>query len=354
MMNTLEIKMERKGQVELAPEILKLLRFTHSSVLQVKAKNDFNLEIILKGNFSLSELNHLKSHFHEIIKDYSKGYKHFKQVTLHESECSCNSLEEPQYQENFEVASGVRCKSGDILLLEKYLIFALVIEPIPCNMGIVLPQPGFLEGLRKLCTEHKSLLIFDEVITGFRFRFGSISDHLGVYPDLIAFGKIIGGGTPIGAYGGKKEIMKLLESGSEGVFQGGTFAGNPISMAAGLGVLTQLEDPKIYDHLEKLGDLLETELKAGFKEKGIPYKVIRKGSVFSLAFVEDGREINSFEDVSSQNFEMFTLYHREMLKKGFLLSPAAYEVFMILAGHSQQQIKDFIKATIETLTHLRK
>lgn len=230
-------------------------------------------------------------------------------------------------------------------------IATVVVEPYACNMGLVLPQPGFLEALRSCCDQAGALLIFDEVVTGFRFCYGSVSNILGVEPDLITFGKIIGGGTPIGAYAGKRRHMRLLE-GAQGVFQGGTFAGNPLSMAAGVATLEQLLAPGFYERLEELGGLVEREVTAGFASRGIPYGLVRKGSVGSFVLIPGGPPPRDHADAQRQDAALFGRFHLEMMLKGFLLAPAVDEPFFLSSAHTEDNARAFAAAAVEVLAEL--
>lgn len=232
-------------------------------------------------------------------------------------------------------------------------IACVLIEPYACNMGLIKPVDGFIQGLRQLCDRYGALLVFDEVITGFRMAFGSVYKDFQVEPDLLVFGKVIGGGTPIGAYAGKNAIMQLVSQEEQGVYQSGTFAGNALSMAAGVATLQALSDPLVYDELEQKGAYLENQIMEGFKRNRIPYRFIRKGSVFSFSFCKDGRSIKNYADIEMQDFSIFARVHASMLKKGFLLPPAADEVLHLCTKHTHDDITQFadqiVLSIIETL-----
>jgi glutamate-1-semialdehyde 2,1-aminomutase len=232
-------------------------------------------------------------------------------------------------------------------------IAAIVIEPYACNMGLVLPEPGFLEELRSCCDRAGALLIFDEVVTGFRFCYGSVANQLGIEPDIVTFGKIIGGGTPIGGYAARREHMKLLE-GADGVFQGGTFAGNPLSMAAGAATLAELRAPGFYDGLEELGCTLEAEAQAGFAREAIPYNVVRKGSAGSFVLIEGVTRLRGQADAHKQDARLYSRFHLEMLIKGFLLPPSVEEPFFVSNAHTTEDVTMFARAAVEVLTELRR
>ncbi|KWT73879.1 MULTISPECIES: aminotransferase class III-fold pyridoxal phosphate-dependent enzyme [unclassified Variovorax] len=165
-------------------------------------------------------------------------------------------------------------------------IAAIVLEPVACNMSLVLPQDGFLQDLRRICDREGALLVFDEVISGFRFNYGPVSNLLGVEPDIATFGKVIGGGTPIGAFGGRREIMALLDT--EQMLQGGTFAGNPLTMAAGLATLAELAKPETYAELERKGALLESAIDRHRAANALDFTFARMGQRVRVPFLAEG------------------------------------------------------------------
>lgn len=220
-------------------------------------------------------------------------------------------------------------------------IACIIIEPYACNMGLVMPDLDFLKGLRTLCDLYNTLLIFDEVMVGFRMTYGSVCNELGVTPDIITFGKVIGGGLPIGAYGAKEEIMRLVKNEEQSVYQSGTFAGNALSMIAGVAMLNQLKDGKVYAQLEDLGSFLERRVREEFKKKNIQYLFVRKHSIFSLFLVEDRKVIKSYNDVATQDFELFGRIHLLMLEEGFLLPPSADEVMHLCVKHTKEELDRF-------------
>ena len=231
-------------------------------------------------------------------------------------------------------------------------IAAVVVEPCATNMGLVKPLPGFLARLRQLCDDAGALLIFDEVVSGFRFRHGSLSIELGIEPDFVTFGKIIGGGTPIGAYGGRAEHLTLLQT-AGGVFQGGTFAGNPLSMAAGLATLEETAREGFYERLERLGALVEDVLVGGFRRTGLPYGVQRKGSLFSFILAEGLDRLTNFADVQRQDTALFAGFHHDMSERGFLLPPTIEEPVFISAAHTESDLRAFAEAAVDALAARR-
>lgn len=231
-------------------------------------------------------------------------------------------------------------------------IAAIIVEPIATNMGLVPPLPGFLEALRRLCNQYGALLIFDEVVSGFRLCFGSVSKLFKVEPDLIIFGKIIGGGTPVGAYGGRAELMSRIAK-PGGVFQGGTFAGNALTMAGGLQTLQILARDGFYERLEGLGQLYETVTLDGFARHGLPYGFLRRGSLFSYVLIENKGRCENYDDVQQQDAELFAEFHLEMAKRGFLFPPTIEEPGFISAAHSVDDVHNCATVAVEQIARLR-
>jgi glutamate-1-semialdehyde 2,1-aminomutase len=231
-------------------------------------------------------------------------------------------------------------------------IAAVVVEPVATNMGLVLPVPGFHHALRALCDRHGTLLVFDEVVTGFRFGLGGVSRLFGIDPDLSTFGKIIGGGAPMGAYGGKKRFMALVERGGP-VFQSGTFAANPLSMAAGNAALDVLERPGFYEAMEARGRHLEHEVAVHFRELGIPYRFTRYGGLCGVAFRETGEGLRNHADVKSQRYEVFADVHRRLREAGFLVAPSLEEPIFLTAAHGEQELSSFAQALARSIAQAR-
>lgn len=215
-------------------------------------------------------------------------------------------------------------------------IACVIVEPIAANMGVVAPEPGFLEELREICDENGALLIFDEVITGFRTAYGGMEEITGVFPDLTTLGKIIGGGMPVGAFGGRTEIMALLAP--EGpVYQAGTLSGNPVTMKMGANSLDYLKaHPEVYSHLEKLGKRLEAGLADAIKESGIPASVSQIHGLTTLFFTDE--KPRDFEGVMKSDTNRYADYFRRMLERGFLLPPSQYEGIFLSAAHTEGDI----------------
>ncbi len=206
-------------------------------------------------------------------------------------------------------------------------IAAIIIEPVGGNMGCILPQPGFLEGLRKICTEENIILIFDEVMTGFRLAAGGAQERLHIGADLVTFGKVIGGGLPVGAFGGKKEIMQHIAP-LGNVYQAGTLSGNPIAMIAGFTMLSNLKnDSTIYESLDRKTKYLGDEMHNILSRKSIPHRINQIGSMISLHFSDN--EVIDFESASGSDISMFNKLFHHMLENGIYLPPSAYESWFL-------------------------
>lgn len=234
---------------------------------------------------------------------------------------------------------------------EKYgkEIAGIIVEPIPGNMGVVLPKDGFLEFLREITKKYEALLIFDEVITGFRIGLSGAQGKYGITPDLTCLGKIIGGGLPVGAYGGKEEIMNLVAP--EGpVYQAGTLSGNPIAVSAGLATLKELIKPGTYEKLENLSKILEEGIKEVLKKLGLPYQLNRAGSMLTLFFTE--KEVIDFQSALSSNTEKFAIFWQKMLERGVYLAPSQFEAWFISLAHGEAEINSTLKAIYEVLKEI--
>ncbi|PUZ24470.1 glutamate-1-semialdehyde 2,1-aminomutase [Chitinophaga costaii] len=226
-------------------------------------------------------------------------------------------------------------------------IAAIIVEPVAGNMGCILPQPGFLEGLRTLCDTHHILLIFDEVMTGFRLARGGAQERLGIRADLLTFGKIIGGGMPVGAFAGRKEIMEWVAPVGK-VYQAGTLSGNPIAMIAGYTMLSTLDlHPEIYTQLEEKSAYLVQGLKQVFTEAGIVHQVNQLGSMMSVHFAE--YPIIDFTAAAGANNELFKLFFHAMLERGVYLPPSAFESWFISNALSQEDLDKTIAAAKDSM-----
>ena len=214
-------------------------------------------------------------------------------------------------------------------------IAAIIVEPYPANCGFILPKDGYLEALRRICSQNNAVLIFDEVMTGFRLGLGGVQERTGVTPDLSAMGKIIGGGLPVGAFGGKTEIMNFLAPLGP-VYQAGTLSGNPLAMAAGIASLKLLRETMPYERLEKLGNQLAEGVKDLANQFSIPLQVPQVGSMYCLFFSET--PVQNFEDALSSNAETFKKLFQHCLNNGVYLPPSAYETCFISAAHQEDDI----------------
>ena len=219
---------------------------------------------------------------------------------------------------------------------------AVIVEAVGANMGVVPPKKGFLEGLRKLCDEYGALLIFDEVITGFRLAFGGAAEYFGVTPDLVTYGKIIGAGMPVGAYGGRREIMELVSPVGK-VYQAGTLSGNPIAMAAGLTQLKYLyEHQGIYKDLEEKGKRLYGGMEKILAEKNLPYHINYVSSLGSLFFTE--QEVVDYTSAKSSDTKAFSEYFKGMLAQGIHMAPSQFEAMFLSVAHTDEIIDQTLEA----------
>lgn len=226
-------------------------------------------------------------------------------------------------------------------------IAAIIVEPVAGNMGCIPPKRGFIEGLRKLCNDHQTLLIFDEVMTGFRLAKGGAQETLGVAADIMTYGKVLGGGLPVGAFAARAEIMSHLAP--EGpVYQAGTLSGNPLAMAAGFAMLTHLNDhPEIFDSLDNKTKKLEGGMVEVLNQKGIPYQINRYGSMLSLHFTD--QPVVDFESAALGNNDHFKNYFHGMLDRGIYLPPSAFESYFLNDALSLEDIEKTIDAFTSVL-----
>ena len=219
-------------------------------------------------------------------------------------------------------------------------VAAIIVEPVAANMGVVPPQPGFLQGLRALCDEFGALLIFDEVITGFRLAPGGAQQYFGVKADLVTYGKIIGGGMPVGAYGGSRKLLELVAPLGP-VYQAGTLSGNPVAMAAGLTQLKILNThPEIYQKLESLGAMLQTGLQE--KLKSVPAQVNRVGSIATVFFTES--PVTGYAGAKSSDLEKFKKWYLGLLQNGIYAAPSQFEAMFLSCVHTEAEIEKIINA----------
>lgn len=220
-------------------------------------------------------------------------------------------------------------------------VAAVLVEPIVGNFGIVPPAPGFLEQVNELTHQYGALVIYDEVITGFRFMYGGAQNLLSVEPDLTAMGKIIGGGLPIGAYGGRKEIMEQVAPLGP-AYQAGTMAGNPASISAGIACLEILKQPGVYEELDRLGAMLEDGLLHSAKKHGIPLQVNRIKGALSTHFTDT--PVTNYEEAQASDSDLFARFFHLMLDQGIVLAPSKYEAWFITTAHTEEDIKETLSA----------
>ncbi|USK58989.1 glutamate-1-semialdehyde 2,1-aminomutase [Peribacillus asahii] len=229
-------------------------------------------------------------------------------------------------------------------------IACIIAEPVAGNMGVVPPQPGFLEGLREVTEQYGALLIFDEVMTGFRVGYNCAQGYFGVTPDLTCLGKVIGGGLPVGAFGGKREIMeKVAPSGS--IYQAGTLSGNPLAMTAGFETLSQLT-PEVYEEFKRKGDILEKGIGEAAKKYGIPHTFNRAGSMIGVFFTNE--DVINFETAKTSDLTFFASYFREMANQGVYLPPSQFEGLFLSTAHSDEDLEKTIAAAEHAFSTLAK
>ncbi len=229
-------------------------------------------------------------------------------------------------------------------------IACVIIEPVAGNMNCIPPREGFLQGLRELCTRHGVLLIFDEVMTGFRVALGGAQQLYGIAPDMSTFGKIIGGGMPVGAYGGKRRIMENVAPAGP-IYQAGTLSGNPVAMAAGLAMLELIQAPGFYADLERKTALLTDGLRAVAIEAGVPFSTNRVGAMFGLFF--SAEKVGTYAQAVACDVAAFNRFFHAMLKRGVYLAPSAFEAGFMSSAHSEQDIADTLQAARAAFQELR-
>lgn len=237
-----------------------------------------------------------------------------------------------------------------LVAANKNEIAALILEPVPGNMGLVLPKEGYLEGLRKICDREGIVLIFDEVMTGFRLAKGGAQELFGIIPDMTTLGKIIGGGLPVGAYGGRKEIMEFVSPAGP-VYQAGTLSGNPIAMAAGLSMLNYFnEHPEVYTELNSIGDKIVNGFKTSLDKLGLNYTINHLGSMYSLFFTD--QEVFDFASAKYSDTALFGKYFQSMLHKGVYLAPSQFESLFLSTALSDDLINKILAANEAALLEI--
>ncbi|MFZ7095829.1 glutamate-1-semialdehyde 2,1-aminomutase [Luteimonas dalianensis] len=223
-------------------------------------------------------------------------------------------------------------------------IAAVIIEPVVGNANCLPPREGYLQHLRELCTQHGALLIFDEVMTGFRVALGGAQARYGITPDLSTFGKIIGGGMPVGAYGGRRDLMKQVSPAGP-IYQAGTLSGNPVAMAAGLAMLELVQEPGFHDRLEATSNALCDGFEAAAREAGVALTTNRVGAMFGLFFTD--RKVDTFADATACDIDAFNRFFHAMLERGVFLAPSAYEAGFISSAHDEAVIDATVEAARE-------
>ena len=226
-------------------------------------------------------------------------------------------------------------------------IAAVIVEPVAANMGVVLPEEGFLTGLRRICDENGALLIFDEVITGFRLSLSGAQGYFGVHPDLTTFGKIIGGGMPVGAYGGRRDVMELIAP-SGPVYQAGTLSGNPVAMAAGLAQLRLLRDtPDFYEELNRKGDVFFENIKKAVREAGKPWQVNHIGSLGCIFFTDS--PVENYAQAKTADTKAFAEYFSWMLGHGIYVAPSQFEAMFLSSAMTEEELAGVLETLQEYL-----
>ena len=228
-------------------------------------------------------------------------------------------------------------------------IACVIVEPVAGNMGVVPSLPGFLQGLRDITNEYGSLLIFDEVMTGFRVAYNCASGYYGVDPDITCLGKVVGGGLPVGAYGGKAEIMNQIAP-SGAIYQAGTLSGNPMAMTAGIATLSRLK-PADYEEFKRKADLLEEGITYAAKKYGVPLTFNRAGSMIGFFFTDE--KVINYETAKASNLEFFANYYREMANEGIFLPPSQFEGLFLSTAHSDEDIAKTIAAVEKAFVTLK-
>ena len=226
-------------------------------------------------------------------------------------------------------------------------VAAIILEPVAGNMGLVLPTQEFLQGLRDLCTKEGIVLIFDEVMTGFRLAPGGAQQLFGVTPDMTTLGKIIGGGMPVGAYGGKKEIMDCVAPAGP-VYQAGTLSGNPIAMSAGMAMLNYLKDnPQVYTQLDETTERMISGMRNNMQQLGLNYTINKVGSMFTIFFTD--QHVTDFDSAKTSNTALFGRYFNEMLQRGIYLAPSQYESLFVSTAITPELVDEYVQANYEAL-----
>lgn len=240
-------------------------------------------------------------------------------------------------------------KVREVMEKEGEQVAAIILEPVAGNMGVVPPAEGFLEELRRLATEYGQVLIFDEVMTGFRVAYGGAQQLYGVTPDMTCLGKVIGGGLPVGAFGGRREIMETVAPAGN-TYQAGTLSGNPLAMAAGVNTLIELSKPGVYDTLEEKSALLAGKLEAAASECGVDLSLNRVGSMMTLFFTSG--PVIDFDSAKTSDTDRYAKYFTHMLESGIYLAPSQFEAFFVSLAHSEEELARTAAAALEFMKKL--
>jgi glutamate-1-semialdehyde 2,1-aminomutase len=230
-------------------------------------------------------------------------------------------------------------------------IAAVIVEPVAANMGVVTPHPGFLNGLRRLTSESGALLIFDEVITGFRLAYGGAQAIFGVAPDLTCLGKIIGGGLPVGAYGGRRDIMRMMAP-SGPVYQAGTLSGNPLAMTAGIETIRALQSPGVYRQLDERVALLETGIAEAADRLGIRLQISRAGSLLTVFLTR--LPVTDYDSAKSSDTDLFARFYHSLLSDGVYWPPSQFEAAFVSLAHTEKDIRTTTDAVSRALSGLKR
>jgi glutamate-1-semialdehyde 2,1-aminomutase len=237
-----------------------------------------------------------------------------------------------------------------IFAQHKDKIAAVIVEPVAANMGVVPPTFAFLEGLRELTAQEEALLIFDEVITGFRIAHGGAQNLYKIQPDLTTLGKIIGGGLPVAAYGGRRDVMEMIAPLGP-VYQAGTLSGNPLAMRAGLATLPRLESPGFYENLSRKSGRLGEGLRYALREAGLQGQVSVAGSLITLFFNDDA--VLDYDDAKKSDTARFSAFFNEMLSRGVFIAPSQFEALFVSAAHTDNDIDRTVEAARDSLQAIK-
>jgi len=328
-----------RGEVELARKVVELV----PSVDMVRLVNSGT-----EATMSALRLARAYTKRHQFVK-FRGGYHGHGDAFLVEAGSGAATLGVPNSPGVTPGAAGDTriAEFNDLESVEAHLkageVAAVFAEPVAGNMGCVLPEPGFLEGLRSLCDEYGALLVFDEVMTGFRLAAGGAQERYGVTPDLTTLGKVIGGGLPMGAFGGRRDVMEHVAP-SGPVYQAGTLSGNPLATAAGNAMLDQIQaHPEIYARLDSLGAILDDGFGDLIQRKGLPLQWSRVGGMAGLAFTPE--RVRDWDTASAADTERFGQFFRGMLEEGVYLAPSAYEALFLSTAHTEDDMAYLVETS---------